>query len=420
MKHNVPQIVGDAKVLLVVLCVVATVGCEGLLDVELPGQVEEEEALGNPQNASVLVNSTVAKFECAYTNYALLSGNVGDELMVAGSFAVFFPYDQREVTPDLGGYATDDCESEGGLYTPVSKARWLGDRTLDQIRQFPDDSVPDKTALLAETAAYTGFSYNLFGQSWCRAAFDEGPAVQPAEALSRAEERFTTAIDLGTDAGLTDIVNASRVGRARARLLMGDGQGAVSDAEQVDSAFVMMASRGTEDVTRENKIYVLNNVQRRSPVGPDFWDATWKGEDDPRVPAVQTGRAGNDAVTPWVRQEKYTSLDAPIPIASWEEAQLIIAEVEGGDRAVEIINMLHARADSLPAYDPQEDGPVQQHLIQERARELFLEGHRHYDMLRFGLPFPSGTQEWSGRSYGETTCFPLPNAETENNPEISS
>lgn len=409
----------SSKILLVVAAVLGTAGCEGLLDVELPGQVTESEALDNAQNANVLVNSTVAKFECAFTNYALLSANVGDELMVAGSFAVFFPYDQRDVTPDFNDYATDDCESEGGLYTPLSKARWLADKTIERLEAFPSDSVPDKSSLIAEAAAYAGFSYNIFGQSWCRAAFDNGPAVAPGEALARAEERFTTAIDMGRQAGLGEIVNMSLVGRARARLLMGDDQGAVSDAEQVSDGFEMMASRGSEDVTRENKIYVLNNVQRRSPVEPDFWDVTWKGVDDPRVPAVQTGRAGNDGVTPWVRQEKYMSLGAPIPIATWDEAQLIIAEAEGGERAVEIINMLHERA-GLPEYDPASDGPIRDHIIQERARELFLEGHRHYDMLRFELPFPTGTQKWSGRSYGNTTCFPLPNAEIENNPNISS
>lgn len=417
MKKMAARVTKNAEALLLALGVLAMAGCEGLLDVELPGQVEEEQALGSPRNASLLVNSAVAKFECAYTNYALLSGNVGDELMVAGSFSQFFPYDQRDVTPDYVNYAESSCESEGGLYTPVSKARWLADRALERIEEFPDDSVPDKTGLLAEAAAYAGFSYNVFGQSWCRAAFDEGPALQPGEVLERAEERFTTAIELGSQAGRSNIVNMSRVGRARARLLMGDDAGAVSDAEQVPADFEKVASRGTEDITRENKVYLLNNVQRRSPVGPDFWDLTWKDVDDPRVPAVQTGRAGNDGVTPWVRQEKYLSRNAPIPIATWDEAQLIIAEAEGGDRAADIINTLHDRA-GLPDYDPGTDGPIQEHLVQERARELFLEGHRHYDMLRFDLPFPSGVQEWSGRPYRETTCFPLPNAEIENNPNI--
>ncbi|NIP58530.1 MAG: RagB/SusD family nutrient uptake outer membrane protein, partial [Gemmatimonadetes bacterium] len=70
-------------------------------------------------------------------------------------------------------------------------------------------------------------------------------------------------------------------------------------------------------------------------------------------------------------------------------------------------------------YDSSTDGPVMDHLIQERARELFLEGHRHYDMLRFDLPFPSGAHPWNGRTYRGTTCFPIPSVEEDNNPNVS-
>ena len=115
---------------------------------------------------------------------------------------------------------------------------------------------------------------------------------------------------------------------------------------------------------------------------------------------------------------------SPIPIARYAEAQLIIAEVSGGQTAVDIINALHAAA-GLPAFDPATDGPVADHILQERQRELFLESHHLYDKIRFGDPFlpVAGTpyQETGAKGgfYGATTCLPLPLVEIDNNPNIT-
>jgi hypothetical protein len=60
-------------------------------------------------------------------------------------------------------------------------------------------------------------------------------------------------------------------------------------------------------------------------------------------------------------------------------------------------------------------------IIEERRRELFLEGHRLGDLRRYGLTFQpaSGTAYFGGGVYGTQTCFPLPDVERVNNPNIS-
>lgn len=392
-----------------------TTGCGDLLDVELPGEIEES-ALAQPSNAPALVTSAVGAFECLFTNYVLLSANLGDELMVAGSFATFFPYDQRDLEDDAGGYPEGGCGGEGGLYTPANQTRWMADETIRRLEGFTDAEVPNRTALLAKTYAYSGFTYLLFGQSWCGFVVDGGPLQSPPDALSLAEGRFDQAI--ASAAPGSDILHMSYLGRARTNLLQGDLQAAAADARQVPEGFVKFATRSDVDNTRRNKIFELNRLERRTIPEQSYWNLEWKGVADPRVQTEDTGERGNDSLTPWWLQFKYTARTDPIPIASHDEARLIIAEAEGGQTAVDIINELHAEAE-LPAYDPATDGPVQEHLIQERARELFLEGHRHYDMLRFDLPFPTGAHPWSGRPYRSTTCFPIPRVERENNPNLS-
>jgi hypothetical protein len=394
----------------------AAAACGSLLDVELPGEIEES-ALNDPANAEALVTSAVGAFECFFGNYVLLSANVGDELMVAGSFATFFPYDQRDLNNDAGGYPESGCGGTGGLYTPANQTRWMADETIRRLEGFTDAEVPGRTALLAKTYAYSGLTYLIFGQSWCAMAVDGGPLIDPPEILTIAEERFDQAIALGGSAGTDDIVTMSYLGRARVNLLQGEAQAAVEDAEQVPAGFVKYASRSDVDNTRRNKLYELNHLDGQTVPEPGYWNLEWKGVPDPRVQTEDTGDTGDDSLTPWWLQFKYTSRTDPFPIARYNEARLIIAEAEGGQTAVDIINELHTAA-GLPPFDPATDGSVEDHLIQERARELFLEGHRHYDMLRFDLPFPSGSQPWTGRPYRETTCFPIPSVERDSNPNI--
>ena len=61
---------------------------------------------------------------------------------------------------------------------------------------------------------------------------------------------------------------------------------------------------------------------------------------DPRLNVTDSGLRGHDDQTRFWNQNKYSSAAAPIPMASWFEAQLIIAEASAlsGDhgRAVEV------------------------------------------------------------------------------------
>ena len=60
-------------------------------------------------------------------------------------------------------------------------------------------------------------------------------------------------------------------------------------------------------------------------------------------------------------------------------------------------------------------------IVEDRRRELFLEGHRLGDMRRLSIPLnpASGTAyPGGGGLYGTQTCFPLPDVERVNNPNI--
>ena len=59
-------------------------------------------------------------------------------------------------------------------------------------------------------------------------------------------------------------------------------------------------------------------------------------------------------------------------------------------------------------------------LKREELREMFLEGYRAFDIERLNLPLvPAvGSPYLQGGVYGGTVCFPVPDIEKNNNPNI--
>jgi hypothetical protein len=165
---------------------------------------------------------------------------------------------------------------------------------------------------------------------------------------------------------------------------------------------------------RNNLLFVYNQRNLQVSVDTAFRNRTVAGVPDPRVPVQDANRRGQDGFTPLWLQLKYTADGSPIVLASGKEAQLIVAEAEGGATAVNIINALRARH-SLPPYAGGTEPQILAQLLVERSRELFLEGHRLNDMLRHNQPFNSGNNH-KGVPYGDTTCLPLPQLELEQNP----
>lgn len=387
-------------------------GCGDLLEVKLPGDVTAE-SLDDPALADILVNSVIADFECAYDNYNFGTSVASDEMWHSSGNLVERNWGQRKITATDNNYVTGSCGAWGyGLWTNMHKARFESEDVFDRITDWAD--VPEKDLKLATVSTYGAFLYAYFGETFCQANFDGGPPMDPPDVLAVAKAKFESALDLAQTAGDATILNAARVGLARVRLDMGDYAGARQLAEQVPEGFVLNATRSDDFNYRYNKGRTQFFEIGHHTVAPDFRNLEWKGVPDPRVNVTDQGRFGLDGVTELWTSDKWPTRSTPVPIATWKEARLMMAEAAAntGDEAtaVAIINDFHTRA-GLPEYDPATDGPVMEHVIQERSRELFNEGgHRLHDMLRFGLPFPTGTDHIGG-TYGNTTCWPFPAVE---------
>jgi len=169
---------------------------------------------------------------------------------------------------------------------------------------------------------------------------------------------------------------------------------------------------------------VLMDRELMATVEPAYRNMSFMGQTDPRVEAVDLGLVGPGTDIEIWGTPKYASMDAPVPVATWEEARLIMAEaaLEAGQlqNAVSIINGLHERV-GLPDFVSNSATEIREQLIYERSAELFLEGQHMQDLERFNLPLipASGTAFYHGGQYSDQICFPLPEVEYLNNPNIN-
>lgn len=415
-------------VAIVVSVLLTACSTDRLLDVKAPDRVPAE-LFDSPTQAGLMVNSAIGDFECAYGSYTVVQAIISDELADAQLGAAAWSYDRRDANTQPNGiYGTSSCTSNQnpGLYTPLSTARWAADNALTKLQGWTDQEVSGRTGLIAKAALYAGLSYAAMGMSMCEAAFDLGAPIQQQQMFAKAEERFTAAIAAANTAGLADIASAAYVGRARVRLFLGNTQGADDDAKLVPAGFVLEASAGSDNNRRYNRVfatttqfgyYTVESQSRQLMTGPGL-DATG-AVPDPRAEVKLMSTRGADGSSIYAAT-KYATNAAALPIARYAEAQLIRAEVAGGSTAVTIINALRDKY-SLPHYTgPTDAASIKQLVIDERRRELFLEGFRNYDFQRFDLPMTPapGTPFSKGGSYGNTTCLPLPDIERYNNPNV--
>lgn len=392
--------------------------CSTLLEADAPSRILESTLL-NAANAPVLVAGAVADFECAYGNFILTGSTLSDEFSDSQANAATWDIDRRTNFPNTGLYSTGGCGGFG-VYTPISTARFQADQALRLLDGWSDTDVPGRATLIARSAAYAGYSYIMMGEMFCSAAFDLGPELQPAAVFALAEARFTRTID--TPGVPTDVKNMALVGRARARLNLGKKAEAAADAAQVPDNFVFNARTNAAAGRAENRLFRFNNTNGTVTVDSQFRNQTINGVPDPRVPVVDAGRGASMPTVRLWTQQKYKSLTDPLPIATWREARLIQAEAAGGQTAVGIINQLRARH-SLPPFASAVEAVIQAQVQEERRRELFVEGHRLYDTIRFNVPLkpaPGATFPNGGGTYGQNKCLPLPDVERLNNPNIAS
>jgi len=426
---------------LLVLVLAAPAACNNLLDVETLGRLPAE-ALDDPALVPYLAAGAMQTLQCGVTAFAATAGMLSGEYLSGNGFVNNHIWEWRSITDikqNPGTCTVTRTTTSMGFYTPLQQARFQLEDTFGRAEKATDAEVPNRALILTQMRAYAGYAYLLLAEGMCQMTVDGGPAMTQDQVLAIAEERFSDAMTRATAVAnsadvtpvvkteATSLLNMATVGRARTRLDQSKLDPsklalAAADAILVPAGFVRNAEFSTTNQARENRIYNLTVQNAYLSVGPDYLNLTVNGVADPRVRVQDMNRNADDGITHMYRQLKFSAPTSNLAIASWAEAQLIYAEAVGGQAGLDAVNRVRAANSPAiaPIAGPAPTGTAWRDLVlEERRRQLFSEGQRYVDMLRYSLPFQSGVNR-KGQTYSNLTCVPLPDVETRNNPNFSS
>ena len=323
-RQRIQRLASRSRMAVACLAVVAGLSaCSNLLDVDFPGRIPLA-ALDDPTLASTLVTGVIGDLECAYNNYAGGAAVHSDEFETANSNVPLANWGERGINADEDDYVVGGCEaslSNFGMHTVLHTARYQADTVYDRLNNWTDAQVANRRSLMATVRAYGAYAETFMGETFCQVAFNGEAAQPPTAALTRAEAHFTEAVSLATAAGNADIANLARVGLARIKVDLKKWSEVAAIASAVPAGYEKFADRGSENDRRWNKIWFLANNLGAYVVADEYRTMA-----DPRVDVAYANRgAFNPGTELWVAR-KYTGLGSPIRLASYREAQLLLAE----------------------------------------------------------------------------------------------
>lgn len=444
------RLTGAALLLMVPLAACDTF--DSLLEVSLPGNIVDGD-LNDPVLAEAIVGGVQAQFECALQGHRTqIDGLWAQEYH--GNFSRPRDLSIEQRSSEFQRHGELQCtHSQMRSYSPMQVARNYAESSAARLADA--ERVPNldnRAFLVGKSLFYQAYATQLLSEAFCGIVFDGDGNVRPREeGFQTAAGLFTQAMEqLGQATGVDlaeaqALTTASRVGRARARLNAGDHAGALSDAEQVPFDFVYYATYDDDGGSfRSNRnsqavsAYTLHWRYRNLTIDDNGVASQADGVWDPRVVSDSLGLLRG--VDWWVAYklapvENIDFEGRDVPLATGREALLMVAEIQGGQAAVGIINELRATVDQapyvfpegphpredidtditydLPEFQSTDEAEIFEALVQERRRELFQQHTKLGDDLRWGRD-----SEWdtgltpSGRPYaGDSDCMFIPDVE---------
>jgi hypothetical protein len=333
----------------------------------------------------------------------------------------------RNETNDIGRHVIVDTNVDlsGQFWAPMQTVIGTNDQVVEVLRGTPTFNT-DIAA--ARSSLWSGLAVVLLGEIFCEGVLHVGPALTPAQMMDSAIVRLQQAITIGgaiSGAEAARIVNTARVALARAYLAKGDNANALATANQVPAAFVATTTHVDDPQARArlaNGVFTTSSLTTQIVAGP------YRALGDPRVTFVDAGINAQDGRNRLFRQTKYPSFTAPIRIASGLEARYIAAEAQlklNGNTAPALALIAERRtAGSQPAFTGTTTAAVLAELMNQRARDFWLEGKHLGDIIRnpsaaallpaVGSPFYKPELG----NFLELECLPVPFAEKANNPNF--
>jgi hypothetical protein len=432
--------------LLVLWLGVAVAGCNSLLDVDNPNNVNGDD-LYAPAAASAVANGALYTIMAGYTYVLMDHATVSDELMWVGSRDSFQKLEQGYIEDPLNEFSDQGFRE----YAP---ARWMCDEAIKILEMHRDSGTLDDETDLARTYMYGAFVYTNIADFFDDWALSDRTKAGPPVGPANMGGFYDTAIDYATQ-GLaivsgdgSDLERNLLAMRARARFAKGVwnligvlpiSTGLISAADAAAAAADAQAALNVDnsdwrfDLEYEpagpfgdGQYAIVNRLELRFSNEYIVADASGKKRD---TSAPSRGVALLDLIdgTPDPRVDAFmTPLEndaqyADVTLLSGRAMHLILAEdaLRRNDMTSFQTHINTVRGFSPTALTPFVNGgagmpTAQDILIHERRVNLMFQGYRLNDMYRFGIRSPSW-QSASAAYAHPGTQMPITKAEIDAN-----
>jgi hypothetical protein len=386
-----------------------------------------------------VIKTFVDGFDGTVDSYAVVTGNMADELRASDTFDGRLLPNKRE--------ANDVLPELNNVYLNLHKARTGANFAIGVLQQV----APTPKFNIGELYMYRGYTEDFFGEMYCAGVpFSDtkgseiiyGMPETTVQTFTRAVASFDTAI-ANADTSKR-ILYASQIGKGRALLNNGQYALAAAAVAGVPTTFKLTSDHCVGSGCSENGVwnaavatssrYSLGNNEGIN--GINFLPTVA----DPRVPWVASTRTGFSA--PWINQPNTLKVTrgGANTLADGIEARLIEAEARMNagtaqadrDATFALLNALRATGITglapIAGSAPTTKVAMEDLLFKERALWLYLTGHRLGDLRRlvrqYGRDaetvYPTGEQAApvAGSRYSTDVNFPIPASE-KNNPNFT-
>ncbi len=389
--------------------------CSEFLAVDNPNVIDADN-VDPVADATTLANSAQQNFAAALGWSIMYQSWFTGESQVAETFPTRNEFGRRDVQQSNGNLNAD-------LWATLSTAAASTQLVLELALPTPTTNLN-----YARTALWRGYAFVLMAETFCSGTVDAGPEILTAALTDSAVANFSDAITIGNANGSTEaraLANAALVGRARAHLQGGRKPQALTDANAVPAGFVFSLGYIDDLANRNrlgNRLWQFTLDRGSISVAPAFRVT------DPRVkfkaPAQHSLTPQDPSSGAFFIQDKYPAFTTPIRVASKLEAEYIAAEA--GSTADQLALIAARRtANGQSAYTGGTGASdVLTELMWQKSLDFWLEGKRLGDMRRnpanmTALPVPGSAYFKAGFApVGNGTCYPLPLAERDNNPNL--
>lgn len=398
--------------------------CGDFFEVDRPNTVDAG-TIDPVVAAAEFANSAYQNMLDAYGGVIVYGGWFTNEARVGDTFPTRNEYGRRSISP-----RNSTAESE--VWWPLARAMATTQDALEIMEALPDK---DKSQHVARAALAAGYAIQLMAETFCEGVIEPaGPAANTSQMLAKAIEFFERAEKVATAGDQAAMRDAAKVGLGRAYLQAGNATAAIAAVSAVADTFNYNAVYFDDPANRgrlANEVFAFNTSRVSFVVGPEWMAIADAGDKrvsyKPLLDKDDKPVKAQDGELDMIVQQKYKAWGSPIRLASGLEARYI--EVEARADPAEMVTFINARraaGGQSGTFATSDLDEAMMELMDQRARDFWLEGKRLGDWRRHGAKdsFPyilSSTGEYykpAAGAMGNATCMPLTEQETDANPSF--